>query len=139
MIFDDNPHASIRILRTRMPYAPFDMRPWSPAMNIFETDEAMLLVVELAGVEPANVQIEAHPQFVRITGVRQIAVPHDLRRLHRMEIASGAFQIEAPFDRPIDPDRTTARFNTGLLEIWLPFAGRGTRQIVIHVRQEGEP
>ena len=26
MIFDDNPHASIRILRTRMPYAPFDMR-----------------------------------------------------------------------------------------------------------------
>ena len=103
MIFDDNPHASIRILRTRMPYAPFDMRPWSPAMNIFETDESMLLVVELAGVEPANVQ------------------------------------IEAPFDRPIDPDRTTARFNNGLLEIWLPFAGRGTRQIVIHVRQEGEP
>jgi HSP20 family molecular chaperone IbpA len=138
MIFDCNPHASIRILRTRMPYAPFDMRPWSPAVNVFETEQAMLLVVELAGVEPSNVQIEAHPQFVRIAGARQIALPHDLRRLHRMEIASGAFQIEIPLDRPINPDQTTARFNNGLLEIWLPFAGRGVRQVVIHVHREGE-
>ncbi len=138
MIFDDNPHASIRILRTRMPYATFDMRPWSPAVNVFETEQAMLLVVELAGVESSNVQIEAHPQFVRIAGVRQIALPHDLRRLHRMEIASGAFQIEVPFDRPIDPDRTSARFTNGLLEIWLPFAGRGVRQIVVRVHREGE-
>ncbi|MFQ3681032.1 Hsp20/alpha crystallin family protein [Roseiflexus sp.] len=138
MIFDDNPHASIRILRTRMPYAPFDMRPWSPAVNVFETEQAMLLIVELAGVEPSNVQIEAHPQFVRIAGVRQIALPHNLRQLHRMEIASGAFQIEIPFERPIDPDRTNARFNNGLLEILLPFAGRGARQIVVHIHREGE-
>lgn len=138
MIFDDNPHASIRILRTRMPYAPFDVRPWSPPVNVFETEQAMLLVIELAGVEPSNVQIDAHPQFIRIAGVRQIALPHDLRRLHRMEITAGAFQIEIPFDRPIDPDRATARSNNGLLEIWLPFAGRGARQVVIQVHREGD-
>jgi HSP20 family molecular chaperone IbpA len=50
-MMDDNPHAPIRILRTRLPYAQFDMRPWSPPLNVFETDQAMLLVVALAGVD----------------------------------------------------------------------------------------
>jgi HSP20 family molecular chaperone IbpA len=138
-MMDDNPHASIRILRTRLPYAQFDMRPWSPPLNVFETDQAMLLVVELAGVDPGGLQIEAHPQVVRIAGARQIALPRDLRHLHRMEIAAGAFQIEVPFDRPIDPEQTTARSHNGLLEVWLPFAGRSGRQVVIPVREGDRP
>ncbi|HWQ15500.1 MAG TPA: Hsp20/alpha crystallin family protein [Roseiflexaceae bacterium] len=138
-MLDDTPHASIRILHTRLPYAQFAMRPWSPALNVFETDQAMLLVVELAGVDPASLQIEAHPEFVRIAGARQFAIPRDLRRLHRMEIAAGAFQIEVPFDRPIDPEQTTARSHNGLLEVWLPFAGRSAPQVVIPVHEGGRP
>ena len=138
-MMENVPHASIRILHTRLPYAQFAMRPWSPPLNVFETDQAMLLVVELAGVDPAGLQIEAHPQVVRIAGGRQIVVPQDLRRLHRMEIAAGAFQIEVPFERPIDPEQTTARSNNGLLEVWLPFAGRSGRPVVIRVHEGGRP
>ncbi len=127
----------IRILRTRLPYAQFDSRPWSPPLNVFETDQEMWLVIELAGVDPATLHIEAYPEFVRVAGARQLTLPAGLRRLHRMEIASGTFQIEVPFERLVDPERTTARSVHGLLEIRLPFAGRALRQVVIPVL-EGE-
>jgi HSP20 family molecular chaperone IbpA len=136
---DKLPPASIRILHTRLPYAQFAVRPWSPSLNVFETDQGMLLVIELAGVDPAELRIDAHPQVVRIAGARQIAVPEQLRRLHRMEIASGAFQIEVPFERPIDPEQTSARAHNGLLEVWLPFAGQSARNVVITVQKEGHP
>ncbi|WP_298821124.1 Hsp20/alpha crystallin family protein [Chloroflexus sp.] len=127
----------IRILRSRLPYAQFDTRPWSPPLNVFETDREMVVVLELAGVDPATLQIEAFPEFVRIAGARQLSLPPGLRRLHRMEIAAGVFQIEVPFERPIDPDQTSARALHGLLEIRLPFARRALRQVIIPV-SEGE-
>lgn len=136
---DNLPRASIRIVHTRLPYAQFALRPWSPQLNVFETNQAMLVIVELAGVDPADLQIEAHPQVVRITGARQLAVPQDLCRLHRMELAAGPFQIEVPFDRPIDPAQTTARSSNGLLEVWLPFAGRSPHPVVIPVHEGGRP
>lgn len=132
---DPLPHASVRILHTRLPYAQFAMRPWSPPLNIFETDQAMLLVVELAGVDLADLKLEAHPQRVRIAGVRQIVIPRELRRLHRMEIAAGSFEIEVPFERPIDPEQTTARSHHGLLEVHLPFAGRSDQHVVIRIHE----
>ncbi|MCS6887974.1 Hsp20/alpha crystallin family protein [Chloroflexus sp.] len=129
----------IRILRSRLPYAQFDSRPWSPPLNVFETDREMVLVIELAGVDPATLQIEAYPEVVRIAGARQLSLPAGLRRLHRMEIAAGVFQIEVPFERPIDPEQTSARSVHGLLEIRLPFAGRVRRQVVIPVAEGERP
>ncbi len=127
----------IRILRTRLPYAQFDIRPWSPPLNIFETDREIIVVIELAGVDPATVQIEAYPELVRIAGVRQLTLPTGLRRLHRMEIAAGVFQIEVPFEHTVDPEQSSARSFHGLLEIRLPFARHAIRQVVIPVL-EGE-
>lgn len=127
----------IRILRTRLPYAQFDTRPWSPPLNIFETDREIILVIELAGVDPTTVQIEAYPERVRIAGVRQLTLPPGLRRLHRMEIAAGMFQIEIPFEHAVDPEQSSARSFHGLLEIRLPFARHTLRQVVIPVL-EGE-
>ncbi len=127
----------IRILRSRLPYIPFDTRPWSPPLNVFETDREMVVVLELAGVDPATLQIEAYPEFVRVAGARQLTLPGGLRRLHRMEIAAGVFQIEVPFERLIDPEQTSARSIHGLLEIRLPFARRTLQQVVIPVI-EGE-
>jgi HSP20 family molecular chaperone IbpA len=134
---DDIRRSSIRILYPRLPYALFDLRPWTPPTNVFETEQAMVIVAELAGVDPASLRIDAHPTFVSIQGTRQLALPARLRRLHRMEIASGPFQIEVPFDRPIDPDAATARALNGLLEVWLPFAGQTEQRVVVIQVSEG--
>lgn len=41
----------------RPSFAPFAEEPWVPACDVFETDVAFFVVVELAGVDPKEVEI----------------------------------------------------------------------------------
>jgi HSP20 family molecular chaperone IbpA len=136
----DPRQASIRILHFRQPYVQFEVRPWTPPLNILEIERAFVVVVELAGVTPASLQVDVHPTLVLIRGSRQIALPQKLRRLHRIEIAVGPFQIALPFDSPVNPEQATARYTDGLLEVVLPFArGAGQGKVIIPVRTGGSP
>lgn len=127
--------ASIRILHVRQPYVPFEVRPWAPPLNVLEVDRAFVVIAELAGVDPASVQIDVNPTLVAIRGVRQLALPQRLRRIHRLEIAAGLFQVEVSLDPPVDPDQAAARYTNGLLEVVLPFArGSGQGSVIIPVR-----
>ena len=42
--------ATIRIVAIRQPFALFESRPWRPPLNIYETDQGIKLVAELAGI-----------------------------------------------------------------------------------------
>jgi HSP20 family protein len=124
--------ASIRILHVRQPYVQFEIQPWAPALNVLETDDGFAVVAELAGINPADVQIDVHPTHVTIRGVRQLPLPQRLRRLHRIEIGVGPFQVVVPLEQPVEPDQVTAHYAAGLLEVNLPFARR-TQQGAINI------
>jgi HSP20 family protein len=128
---------SIRIAAIRRPFAIFHSRPWQPALNIYETEQALLIVAELAGVDPANLAIDVHPMYIDIRGIRELNTPAELRRIQRMEIAAGAFQIDVPLSVPVDPEQAEARYANGLLEVWLPFGQRGVQQVVVISLREG--
>jgi HSP20 family molecular chaperone IbpA len=123
--------ASIQILHLHKPYVQFEVRPWTPPVNMFEVDHAFMIVVELAGVNPANVQIDVQPALLAIRGIRELALPQRLRRLHRIEIAAGPFLVTIPLNPPVDPDQASARYTEGLLEVVLPFARDPARGTVI--------
>lgn len=136
----DSQQASIRILHLRQSFVQFEVQPWAPPLNMLETEQAFVVMVELAGVNPANVQIEVQPVLLAIRGVRQLMLPQQLRRLHRIEIASGRFQIALPLDPPVDPDQAAARYSDGLLEVVLPFAREpGQARMIIPVQEGGSP
>ena len=132
--------ASIRILQMRQQYVQFELHPWAPPLNLFELDHAFVIVAELAGVNPASLQINVRPTLLIIRGVRQLELPQGLRRLHRLEIAAGSFQITTSLDLPVDPDQTTAHYRDGLLEVTLPFARKpGQDRLIIPIQEEGGP
>lgn len=106
-------------------------RDWQPALNIYETDQSVHIVAELAGIDPDDLVIDVEPNLVRIQGVRRMTTPEDLRRVHRMEIASGPFQVEATLVALVDPGQARSHFHHGLLEIVLPLAQRSPRRLPI--------
>lgn len=118
-------------------YHVLSQRDWQPALNIYETEHAMLLVIELAGIDIETLHIEAESNLVRIQGVRPSLPVHELRRIHRMEISAGAFQIEVPLTVAIDPDHARSRYHNGLLEITLPLLKQQARRVSINVEEEG--
>jgi len=81
--------SSIRIVAIRQPFALFESRPWRPPLNIYETDQGIKLVAELAGIDLDDLYVQAHPTNVQIGGMRQVAPPDGLRRIQPVEITSG--------------------------------------------------
>lgn len=132
---NDPQKSGFHVFTIRYPYVVFEQRPWQPFLNICETDNAIVVIAELAGVDPNSIQVDVEPNRVHIRGIRRIALPPNIQRIDRMEIASGPFQIDLPLDRPIDPERTASRYHHGLLEVVLPMVYRPARRVVINVTE----
>jgi HSP20 family protein len=126
-----NKAQTIRVIALRQPFVAFELHPWRPPLNMYETDQALVLVVDLAGVDPFNLHIHVQPSQVAVHGTRHLAVPASLRRINYMEIGSGPFQLELQLTTTIDPSRAEAHYADGLLEIGLPYATQPSHQAVV--------
>ncbi|MCC6301149.1 MAG: Hsp20/alpha crystallin family protein [Anaerolineales bacterium] len=91
---------------------------WSPPTDVYETDEHLIVRVEIAGMrdEDFEVTIERHALF--IAGTRPDFGGR--RAYHQMEILSGRFEIEVEITVPVDVESSTAEYKDGFLTISLP-------------------
>lgn len=105
---------------------------WSPAINAYRFADRIEVCVDLAGVEPDSVEIEAHPHQVVICGLRQAPQPPhepgEATQLLVMEIDHGPFRRTIHLPRRVDVDAVSARSDQGLLWIHLPLKPRQHRQ-----------
>ncbi len=108
----------------------FDYRAtgtWLPNINIYETQEAYLLCMELAGLEPECMSIQfLDPQHISITGQRCRARAPELCESYSidlMEIDEGPFQREVDFTQPVTMNAVEARYDNGYLWLFLRKSG----------------
>jgi HSP20 family protein len=109
---------------------------WQPAADVFETDVAIVVRLELAGVAGADVSVTIDGEVLRIRGVRKPRVDATAERLHQMEIASGPFERAIRIGVPFERDRVTASLEEGLLRVVLPKRSAGPRRIGLERREE---
>lgn len=110
---------------------------WSPAVNIYETDDSLLVLAEIAGVEPEEINIKYEGSRLLVWGQRRQLVPEDIRAVHRMEIQLGPFAFIVDLPGTVTAEGADARLEAGILIIRLPkrtTAGSG----VIKVRRIDE-
>jgi HSP20 family protein len=107
-----------------------------PRADCVRTDDPpqLTVVVELPGVDTADVHISAAPRELVIAGER--ARPDGTGRYQQIEIDYGAFQRRIPLAEEVDPDGVTASYDRGLLTIVLPLARRPERPVSIEVTTE---
>jgi HSP20 family protein len=100
---------------------------WLPTVNIYETQAAYVLCVELAGLELDSVSVECtDSQHVTIAGQRlrpRAPSLSDPFSVELMEIDEGPFHREIDFSEPIAPDELEILYDTGYLWITLQKAG----------------
>jgi len=65
---------------------------WEPPVDVLETDDAVLVLVALLGVDPATVDAEIHGADLVVAGVR--VLPSELQHavIHRLELPQGRFE-----------------------------------------------
>lgn len=108
----------------RRPYYSIDLsgEAWQPNIDVYETRNALVILVELAGVRSETVRVDIQGDRLRISGTRRVPFRPDYLQFHRLEIAQGAFERVLSLPRPVDEDQTEANYTAGFLEIVLPFA-----------------
>lgn len=93
---------------------------WSPSVDIYETEDAVVLVAEVAGVPRQEVKVMVDGEVVRIYGHRHPTCCESGARFHRMEIVSGGFVRSFRIGVPFLAQEVHAKFQDGLLYVILP-------------------
>lgn len=96
-------------------------RAWRPATDISETEDKIIVLVEIAGMTEDDFSIVMDHSILTIQGVRKPPV-EDRRSIHQMEIPFGEFTVEIMFRTEVDIEKVSASYENGFLQIVLPKA-----------------
>jgi HSP20 family protein len=93
---------------------------WSAATDIYETDEALIVCMDVSGAAPDQLGVVAEEQRITIAGERDFPVPDGVRAVHRLEIERGRFEKNITLPVPVDVAAATSIHQHGFLVITLP-------------------
>jgi HSP20 family protein len=93
---------------------------WRPPTDVFETDEAVVVRVEIAGMQEDGFSILLAERNLTIRGLRTEAP--ERRAYHQMEIFFGEFLSEVEIPCPILAEQAVADYTDGFLRLVLPKA-----------------
>ncbi|MGH0032062.1 MAG: Hsp20/alpha crystallin family protein [Myxococcota bacterium] len=99
---------------------------WQPDADVLETENEVVVRVELAGVASGDLRVSVDGSEVRVSGLR---APHEsgpVKRLHQMEIASGPFERRVHIPVAFDREQVSAHLANGFLTVTLSKRGRRT-------------
>jgi HSP20 family protein len=108
---------------------------WVPPVDVVETPDRILLRAELPGVRQDAIEISFAEGVLSIRGERGFEKETESLRYHRIERVYGNFARSFTLPRTVDPERITASFTDGVLEVSvLKRDGAKPRQIRIDVK-----
>ena len=100
--------------------AGWGVRTWAPPVDIYETDDALILKAELPGVSKDDVSIEIHQNTLILRGQRKHEAEVKEENYHRVERAYGSFQRSFMLPTLVDQEHVQATYKDGVLELRLP-------------------
>ena len=107
---------------------------WQPAVDIYETDEGLVIQAELPGVKKEDVSVELKDNILTLKGERKVDNEIDEQRYFRKERCFGTFHRSFTLRESVQADKIKARFKEGILEVEIPKAeAERPRQITVDI------
>lgn len=95
---------------------------WTPTVDIFDTDQAIVLRAELPGLTPEDIDIEIDDNVLSLKGERRFEETVQEGRYYRLERAYGHFQRNVTLPQGVKADEISASFDNGVLSVRVPKA-----------------
>jgi HSP20 family protein len=93
---------------------------WTPAVDIYETKDAIMVNVEAPGMSREQFSVEVKDDLLTLKGERPFEKDVSREHYHRIERTYGKFRRSFVLGTPIKNDGITATYRDGVLEIVLP-------------------
>ena len=94
---------------------------FTPPIDIFETDDGLVLLADLPGVSLDLLELQVQDNRLTLLGRVKSPVPDDAE-LRYQEYQIGDFLRSFILSDEVDHERVTATLNNGVLKVWLPKA-----------------
>ncbi len=110
---------------------------WSPAVDVLEQRDRLLVIVEVPGLAPETLKVAYRERSLVLTGDRRAPRVGQGARFHCLERPHGKFERTIPLDVPVDVASSKASLRGGVLTVTLPrLRERRGRETVIQVERE---
>lgn len=118
---------SIRELMDRFINEPMTgLRPWAdtgiPSVDIYQTDEEIVVEAALPGVRPEDIAISVTGDVLTLRGSTMEEKDVHEGSYYLRERRSGEFSRSLPLPAPVIADKALAEFEDGILKLTLPKA-----------------
>lgn len=120
--FEDFP-AGLRVFQDSLSrlFSEPASRPWSPAVDIFETENELVLKADMPDVDPKNVAIQMENHTLTLKGERKFESENtNGKGYHRIERSYGKFVRAFSLPDTVEGDKVKADYKNGVLTVTLP-------------------
>jgi HSP20 family protein len=93
---------------------------WTPSLDVYETQEKFVIIMELPGVSPDNVDISVEDSTLMVRGERKFYSEQNEESFHRIERRFGEFNRSLTLPSTADAENIRASFDAGVLTIEVP-------------------
>jgi HSP20 family protein len=100
---------------------------WTPAVDIYEVDGALVIKAELPDVSREDIDVNIENNTLTLRGERKVNGEIKQEAFHRIERSYGAFIRQFSLPSTVDPSKVSADYKDGVLTVTLP------------VREEAKP
>lgn len=100
---------------------------WVPALDLNETAEAYEVTLEVAGMDPADIEVNYERGTLVIRGERKDERDEKEAGWRRIERSYGAFSRAVRIASPVDGEAIEAGYTDGVLTVKLPKAAEAKR------------
>jgi HSP20 family protein len=88
-----------------------------PPVNIFEDSDGVAVIIEVPGIDPAELKISGQGNTLTISGERKRESMTDTKGYHRRERMFGEFSRSIQLAKDLDMSKANASYQAGVLTI----------------------
>jgi HSP20 family protein len=112
-------------------------RPWSPAVDILDTEDALVLRADLPDVKPQDLDVRMENNTLTLSGKRSFDKDETVKGWHRIERSYGEFVRSFQVPPTVDTDKVGADYKNGVLTSSLPRKEAAKpRQVKVAIRHD---
>jgi len=114
--FDDTD----KILGEFLPAVRSNQSGFTPALDIYEDKDNIIVETQLAGIDPEKVSVSIEDNVLYIKGESERKSEVEEKNYYRKEIKRGSFYRSVPLPEKVKGDEATALTEDGVLKISVP-------------------
>ena len=100
---------------------------WVPAVEISETEKALILTAELPGLDSNDVHVDLDGDVLTVRGEKKEENNEEEGKFHLMERTYGYFRRTFALPAFVDKEKISAEFAKGVLTLTLPKSAEAKR------------